>query len=67
MALKSDRNNYITRPTKSGKKKRQRLKVQAKRLAALGVSEEKLKHLTAERIRELLQRPCLITSGKIKV
>ncbi len=46
-----------TRPRKSGGVRRRRDELHEKRLIALGMSEEKIKHLTSKEIRILLQRP----------
>ena len=67
MALKNSRNNDVSRPTKSGKAKRQRQKVQAKRLMALGASAATIKHLTFKQVRDLLKYPKKIQTGKVKV
>lgn len=45
------------RPKKRGCERKRRQKVQARRLAALGVSEAKIKGMTPLAVRELLKRP----------
>lgn len=50
----------IRRPKKRGCEKKRRQKVQARRLAALGVSEAKIKGMTPLAVRELLKRPARI-------
>ena len=57
MATGIFRNKNLVRPRKHGAAKRRRLLEQKRRLMALGVSEEKIRHLTSEEIRRLLQRP----------
>jgi hypothetical protein len=64
---KNSKNNDVTRPTKSGKAKRQRQKVQAKRLMAFGVSEEQMKHLSFKDVRDLLKYPKKLQDGTVKV
>ena len=47
----------MTRPRKSEAARNQRLKIHKKRLVALGVPEETLKHLTIPEVRNLLRTP----------
>lgn len=54
------RNNDTTRPRKSGAAKARRLLEHRKRLAALGVPEEKILRMDHERIRLLIAKPKLI-------
>ena len=46
-----------TRPVKTGAARNRRVKNQKTRLAALGMSEEALRHMTTKDIRQRLQRP----------
>lgn len=46
-----------TRPRKSGTERRRRDNVHKKRLIALGMPEEKVRHLTSTAIRDLLKNP----------
>ncbi len=47
----------LYRPVKKASDKRRREKTQRKRLAALGVSEERLRRMNAKQVRTLLKRP----------
>lgn len=60
MATSTFRNKNKVRPKKAAGAKRKRLKAQKRRLISLGVSEEKLKHMTPKDIRETLKRPAKI-------
>jgi len=51
------RNKNIRRPRKGAAERARRMKAHAKRLAALGVPEEKVSKLNAEQMRILLRRP----------
>lgn len=44
-------------PCKSAGKRRQRVKVQKRRLVALGVSEECVKKVNDQQVREMLRHP----------
>lgn len=57
------RNNDTTRPRKSGAAKTRRFLEHRKRLMGLGVSEDVVKRLSSERIRELLHNPKLIPTS----
>lgn len=46
-----------TRPRKSGGERERRDKTHQKRLVALGMPEEKIKHLTSKDIKTLLKTP----------
>ena len=54
------RNNDTTRPRKSGTAKNRRLLEHRRRLAALGVPQEKVMQMDHARIRLLLAKPALI-------
>lgn len=54
------RNNDTTRPRKSGAAKARRQLEHRRRLAGLGVPEEKIKHMDHGRIRLLITKPDLI-------
>ncbi|MDR0994030.1 MAG: hypothetical protein LBN38_05645 [Verrucomicrobiota bacterium] len=54
------RNNDTTRPRKSGAAKNRRLLEHRRRLAALGVPEDKVLQMDHERIRLLIAKPDLI-------
>ena len=49
-------------PTKSAGKRRQRIKVQKRRLVALGVEETTLNKLNAQEIRALLRHPAKLAA-----
>ena len=57
MATSVERNKPLNRPKKSDKRKIQRRKLHAKRLAALGVDAEKIRTLDSKQIRLLLRKP----------
>lgn len=57
MATSTFRNKNKVRPKKAAGAKRKRIKAQKRRLMEMGVSEERLKHMTPKDIRELLKRP----------
>jgi hypothetical protein len=57
------RKKPMTRPRKSGAERRRRDAVQRRRLAALGVPEEKLRKLTTAGVRKLLVRPAKTAAG----
>lgn len=50
-------------PTKSAGKRRQRIKVQKRRLVALGVEETKINKLNAQQIRALLRHPAKLVAS----
>ena len=51
------RTKPVTRPKKSVRERKRREAVHKKRLMALGVPEERLRHMTSEAIRKALIRP----------
>ncbi len=53
--------NPVTRPKKKPRERRRREKLQRERLAELGVSEEKIKHMTTKDVRQSLRRPAKVT------
>jgi predicted transglutaminase-like cysteine proteinase len=59
----------MTRPVKGTGDRKRRVKVQRKRLAALGVPEEKLRVMNTKQVRTLLRKPKLavkrVTLGRI--
>jgi hypothetical protein len=57
MPSRSARNKNRTRPIKRDREKRRRIKVQRRRLLALGVPEEKVMRLDVRQIRALLRHP----------
>ena len=57
MATTTFRNKNKVRPKKTGSQKRQRIKVQRRRLVSLGVPEETVEHMTTKEVRTLLKRP----------
>lgn len=57
MATSAQRNKPLNRPKKSLSEKRRRRKTHEKRLLALGVPSESLRHLDTKKIRTLLRRP----------
>jgi hypothetical protein len=57
MASIGYRNKNLRRKKKTGHARRQRLNSHKKRLAALGVPEDKILRMTETEIRTLLQRP----------
>jgi len=62
MTSKADRDQPANRPKKSESAKRKRQNIHRKRLIALGLAEDKVKKMTAQEMRALLQHP-----KKIKV
>jgi hypothetical protein len=52
----------ITRPRKGAAARNQRQKNQAKRLVALGMSEEAVEKLNPKEVRDLLKRPAKINA-----
>jgi hypothetical protein len=54
---------YAARPIKGAGDRRRRVKVQLRRLIALGVPEAKATAMTAGQVRELLKRPKLVASA----
>ena len=56
-ARKETRGKHQRRPRKTGAAKKQRIKVQKRRLIALGVPAEKVNKLDNVQIRALLKRP----------
>lgn len=61
MATSTFRNKNKVRPKKAPGAKRKRIKAQERRLQALGVSEEKMRHMTPKDVREALKRPHAIS------
>ncbi|MBN2450315.1 MAG: hypothetical protein JXR77_07995 [Lentisphaeria bacterium] len=57
MATSIFRNKNLVRPHKKGKARRQRVKVQRKRLVGLGMPETAVEALNVAQIRALLRRP----------
>lgn len=57
---RNNRNNDTTRPRKTGAAKNRRLLEHRRRLAALGVPEDKIRQMDHERIRLLIAKPQLI-------
>ena len=57
LKIKSRKNKNETRPKKRGAAKRRRVLEHKRRLAALGVPEEKINRLTPKEMHELLKRP----------
>ena len=55
--IKSRKNKNIARPKKTGAKKRRRVLEHKRRLAALGVPEEKVNQLTPKQMHALLKCP----------
>ncbi len=53
----------VSRPKKSPRERARRDTVQRKRLAAFGVSEEKLVRMTTKDIRQALSRPAKLTAN----
>ena len=53
----------MTRPVKSAVERKRRLKVQKKRLVALGVKEEALRRMTTGEVRAMLRRPSKLASS----
>lgn len=62
MATSTFRNKNKVRPKKAPGAKRKRVKAQKRRLVALGVSEEKLRHMTPKDIRDALKHPHAISA-----
>ncbi len=60
MTCKADRHKPSNRPKKSDAQKRKRLKVQKKRLVALGLAADKVEKLDPNTVREMLRRPAKI-------
>jgi hypothetical protein len=52
-----ERNKLRRRPRKTGTDKRRRVNTQKRRLAALGVSEEKIAKLNTKELRTMLKYP----------
>lgn len=52
-----------TRPKKKPIERRRREKEHRVRLAALGVPEEKIRHMTAKDVRAMLRRPAKLAKG----
>ena len=57
MTTKADRHHPSTRPKKSESAKRKRQNIHRKRLVGLGLSEAKVKKMTAQEMRDLLRHP----------
>lgn len=57
MATGLERNKHLNRPRKGEAEKRHRLKVQRRRLVAMGVPEAKVDRLDSQQIRAMLRRP----------
>lgn len=57
MSLSLQRNKNRMRPSKSEAERRRRLKVQHRRLAALGLPVETIAKLQHDEVRALLRRP----------
>lgn len=57
MAVRFIRNKHLRRKRKSAADKRRRVKVQKKRLQALGVPATKVEKMNTKEIRTLLRRP----------
>ncbi|MGI5924758.1 MAG: hypothetical protein ACOX9E_12515 [Lentisphaeria bacterium] len=57
MATSTFRNKNKVRPKKSPAAKRQRIKVQKKRLVALGVPQDQVEKLQSNELRALLRHP----------
>ena len=64
MATSAFRNKNYVRPKKSGTRKRQRLKVQRRRLITLGVPEEDVAQMTAKEVREHLKHPAKLPGAQ---
>ncbi|OQA24978.1 MAG: hypothetical protein BWY59_01962 [Verrucomicrobia bacterium ADurb.Bin345] len=60
MTCKADRHKPSNRPKKSDAERRKRLKVQKKRLVALGLPAEQVEKLDPSVVRTLLKRPAKI-------
>lgn len=52
--------NPVTRPKKKPRERRRREKLQRERLAELGVSEEKIRHMTTKDVRLSLRKPAKV-------
>lgn len=52
----------MTRPVKSAVERKRRLKVQKKRLQALGVKEDMLRRMPSSEVREMLRRPAKLAA-----
>jgi hypothetical protein len=60
------RYKFARAPRKSPGQRRQRLKVQRRRLVALGVAEEKIAKLRADEVRDLLRNPTRTVARMVK-
>lgn len=60
---------HVDRPIKKAGDRRRREKLQKKRLAGLGVAEEKLRTMDARKVRTLLRKPDetrkLVAAGRV--
>lgn len=60
---------HVARPIKKTADKKRREKTQQKRLAELGVSEEKVRAMDARKVRTLLRKPVqtrkLVAAGRV--
>lgn len=54
----------MTRPVKSVCERKRRLKVQKKRLLALGVTEAALRKMNSRQVKDLLKRPAKLAAKK---
>lgn len=63
MATSTFRNKNKVRPIKSGAKKRNAQRAQARRLAELGVSEETMAKMSNKDIKEMLKHPTKVVAG----
>jgi hypothetical protein len=57
MTIKADRHKPSNRPKKKDAERRRRLRVQKKRLLALGVPADQVAVMRVDKVRELLRRP----------
>lgn len=63
MATSTFRNKNMVRPIKSGAKKRNTQRAQARRLLALGVSEETIASMSAKEVKEMLKHPAKVVAS----
>ena len=63
MATSTFRNKNMVRPKKSGAKKRNTQRAQARRLMGLGVTEETMSTMSNKDVKEMLKHPTKVVAG----
>ena len=62
MATSTFRNKNMVRPKKTGAKKRNTQRAQARRLVALGLSEETVAAMGTKAVKEMLKKPTKVAA-----